>query len=305
MGTLRKRRTANDAEPPKKALTRAKPGTGNNSDFTDLTDRIKEVTSLGVIIAALFYGRAGTGKTTLGASFPKPLLHLDIREKGTDSIADLDQVNTVSVEDWDDFEKIYWFLKAGGHGYKTVVIDAVSQLQDFAVEKAQQDDGKQFELVTKRQWGAASGYLKTWIINYRDLVDEGINVVFLAHDRVHEGEEGEEGELTPTVGPRLMPSVASILTASVKLIGNTLIRETYEKLEGGKQRRIVSYCLRVGPHAYYETKIRQPKGSYTPDFLENPTYEKLVALMKGELKPEKEPAKKEPNPSQRKLLKRK
>lgn len=280
----------------------ATPAKKSNSDFDDVLERIKPVSSLGLVLAALFYGRAGTGKTTVAATFPKPLLHLDIREKGTDSISDLEDVDTLQVNDWDEFEQVYWYLESDQNKYKTVVIDAVSQLQDFAVEKAMLDDNKDpGELVTKRQWGQAAGKLKTWIINYRDLVDRGINVVFLAHDRVHEGEEGEEGELTPTVGPRLMPSVASVMTASVKLIGNTFIKEAHEKLDGGQVERQVVYCMRVGPHAYYETKVRQPKGSFTPGVIENPDYNNLVSLMKGEIKPE---PKKAPTTTTKKLLKR-
>lgn len=268
-----------------KKRTTAAPAKKSNSNFDAITDRIKPVTSLGLVLAALFYGRAGTGKTTVASTFPKPLLHLDIREKGTDSISDVEGVDTLQVNSWDEFEQVYWYLTSDQSKYKTVVIDAVSQLQDFAVEKALEEDGKSNEVVTKRQWGSAAGKLKTWIINYRDLVDHDINVVFLAHDRTREGEDGEDGELTPTVGPRLMPSVASVMTASVKLIGNTFIRETHEKLEGGKMKRSVVYCMRIGPHAYYETKIRQPKGSFTPDIIENPDYNVMVSLMKGELQP--------------------
>lgn len=283
----------------KKRTTTAAPAKKSNSSFDAITDRIKPVTSLGLVLAALFYGRAGTGKTTVASTFPKPMLHLDIREKGTDSIADVEDVDTLQINSWDEFEQVYWYLASDQNKYKTVVIDAVSQLQDFAVEKAMDEDGKSNEIVTKRQWGSAAGKLKTWIINYRDLVDRGINVVFLAHDRTNEGEDGEDGELTPTVGPRLMPSVASVMTASVKLIGNTFIRETHEKLEGGKMKRSVVYCMRIGPHAYYETKIRQPKGSFTPDIIENPDYNVMVSLMKGEFKPAPKP-----EPTNRKLLKK-
>jgi len=258
----------------------------NNSKFSDITDRIKPVTSLGLVLAALFYGKAGTGKTTVAATFPKPLLHLDIREKGTDSISDMEDVDTLSIEEWDQFEQVYWYLQSKENKYKTVVIDAVSQLQDFALLQALKDNGKgEGSAISMRDFGAAAGRLKTWIINYRDLVDQGINVVFLAHDRTNEGEEGEAGELTPSVGPRMMPSVASVLTAAVKIIGNTFVREAHEKLGGGKVERKVEYCMRVGPHAYYTTKVRQPKGGYTPDVIENPGYNALVSLMKGELKP--------------------
>lgn len=270
----------------KKLSTPSTPAPKNNSKFSAITDRIKPVTDLGLILAALFYGKAGTGKTTVAATFPKPLLHLDIREKGTDSISDLREVDSISIEDWDQFEQVYWYLKSKENPYKTVVIDAVSQLQDFALEAALAENGKAEDSpVSKRDFGVAAGKLKSWIINYRDLVDDEINVVFLAHDRTNEGEEGEDGELMPSVGPRMMPSVASVLTAAVKIIGNTFVKETHEKLDGGKMKREVVYCMRIGPHAYYTTKVRQPKGSYTPEVIENPGYNVLVSLMKGEIKP--------------------
>jgi len=276
--------------PVKKKLS--SPATKNNSKFADLQKRIQPVSSLGLTLACLFYGRAGTGKTTVASTFPKPILHLDIREKGTDSISDVKGVDTLQLEDWDDFEQVYWLLASKENKYKTVVIDPISTLQDFAMAQAMKDDGKrEGDLVTKRQWGAISGMMKTWITNYRDLVDKEINVVFLAHDRATDGEEGEDGELMPSIGPRLMPSVASVLNAAVKLIGNTFIRESHEKLGGGRVKRKVAYCMRVGPHSYYITKIRQPKGTFTPEVLEDPGYNDLVSIMKGDFEA---PAPKEP-----------
>ena len=252
------------------------------TEYGDIMSRIKPVHALELVLAALFYGRAGTGKTTISCTFPGPILHLDIREKGTDSVSDVKDLDTISLTEWEEFEQVYWYLASGEAPYKTVVIDAVSQLQDLALEKAMADEGKAGEKVSQRQWGVASGFMKTWIVNYRDLVDRGINVVFLAHDRVTEGDEGEEGELMPSVGPRVMPSVASILTASVKLTGNTFIREQVRKLEGGKIDRQVIYSMRLGPHAFYNTKVRQPKGSYVPDVLDNPSYDLLIRIMRGE-----------------------
>jgi|ERR1700758_1598601 len=257
----------------------------NSTKFDKIKELIKPVANQGLYVAALFYGRAGTGKTTVACSFPGPVLHLDIREKGTDSVTDIKGLDSMSITEWDEFEQVYWYIASGQSPYNTVVIDAVSQLQDLAVEKAMEDDGKEAgSLVTKRQWGVAAGYLKTWIINYRDLVDSKIHVVFCAHDRTTEGDEGEDGELNPSVGPRIMPSVASILTAAVKLTGNTFIRESIKKLEGGKIERNVIYSMRLGPHAFYSTKVRQPKGSYVPDVLDNPTFETLTQIMRGELK---------------------
>ena len=252
--------------------------------INDVSSLIQPVSARELILAALFYGRSSTGKTTVSSTFPKPILHLDIREKGTDSIADVKGIDTISVDHWDTLEDVYWFLKKNPK-YKTVVLDAATQLQDLAIDKCREEENNTGDdQVSKRMWGMVSGKMKTWIINYRDLIESGINVVFLAHDRTSEGEDGEDGELTPSVGPRLMPSVASVLTAGVTLTGNTFIRESMLKLPGGKLKRDVQYCMRLGPHAYYNTKVRMPKGSYVPEYLEDPTYEKLIQIMKGEFK---------------------
>ena len=269
----------------KKQPSGTTPSKTNNSKFADLEKRITPVADLGLVVAACFYGRAGTGKTTLACSFPGPILILDIREKGTDSVSDLENVDMLPVEDWGDIEKVYWYLKSNPTKYKTVIWDAVSAAQDYALIEALEKHGKsEGDQLSKRDFGVAGGLMKTWITNYRDLVEDGINVVFLAHDRTTDGQDGEDGELTPSVGPRLMPSVASALNAAVKMIGNTFIREVTEKKPGGKLKRTVSYCMRLGPHAYYATKIRQPKGSYVPEILEDPSYNDLVSLMKGQLK---------------------
>ena len=275
--------------------------TKKSTKYGDIVDRIKPVADQNLVIAALFYGRAGTGKTTLACSFPGPILHLDIREKGTDSVTDVKDLDSLAITEWEEFEQAYWYLASGTSPYKTVIIDAVTQIQDIAVEQAMLDDGKEAgSLVTKRQWGVAAGYMKTWIINYRDLVELGIHVVFIAHDRTTEGEESEDGELTPSVGPRIMPSVATILTAAVKLTGNTFIRESIKKLEGGKIERKVIYSMRLGPHAFYNTKVRQPKGSYVPEILDNPTFENLTEIMRGTFK---RPEVKSTTPVTKKLIK--
>lgn len=242
----------------------------------NLADRVKPVAEMTTGLSALFYGRSGTGKTTLSSTFPKPMLLLDINEKGTDSISDVEGVDVLSLQDWNDFEDVYWWVL--DQKYKTIVIDAISSLQDYAIEKVRGGDGP----ISKRTWGEASGLMKTWIVNYRDLIDRELNVVFLAHDRVSESEETEDGEMLPSVGPRVMPSVASVLTASVQLIGNTFIKEEVNRKKLGKLERNVDYCLRIGPHAFYETKIRQPKAVEAPAILRDPTYSKIFSLIHGE-----------------------
>ena len=250
-----------------------------------ITDRIKPVHALPRVLTALIYGRSGTGKTTFAASYPKPALVIDIREKGTDSISNIEGVDVVSVENWSEVEEVYWYLKSGeGTKYKSVILDQISSLQDLAMEHAMAEEGR--DVMSQRLWGVVSGLMKTWLLNYRDLQDNDMNVAFIAHDRVSKGGDSDEDDdsIDPQVGARLMPSVAGTLNGAVKVIGYTFVREVF--LEEDDKARQVEYCMRLAPHPYYTTKMRNPLGTTIPEYIVNPTYQRIVDLMvSGEVKP--------------------
>lgn len=218
-----------------------------------------------------------------------------MKEKGTDSIRKTKGIDVIRVTDWPEIEHIYYYLRDHKHEYKTVVWDTVSQAQQLCIKSYLEEKGKQVDEIGKwgtmsrRDWGSISSKMKEWITNYRDLP---MVVIFIAHDRVFnvdEEDQDDEGRLLPEVGPNLMPSVASTMNASVSIIGNTFVRERYERVKTKKrgqykEKRHVDYCLRVGPHSIYTTKIRKPKETVLPDVIEDPTYDKLVAYITGDWK---------------------
>jgi hypothetical protein len=254
-----------------------------------IESKIKDISELDFSLTALFSGPSGTGKTTLSATFPKKILLLDIREQGTDSISDVKGIQTVEIDSWDELEEIYWHIDENPEKWKTVVIDAVHAMQALAILKSKTLNGKsEDDQTSKRDFGTASGLMNQWIINFRDLSKKyGINVVFISHTRTDDPEgdsDDADGSITPIVGPNVMPSVGSTLTGCVKVVGHTFIRQTREKskIAGKKSKVKTEYALRVGPHAYYTTKIRNPKSKVVPDYLIDPSYEKIVQVMKGE-----------------------
>lgn len=260
----------------------------------DIGDRIKDLSEMPDYSSILLYGESGTGKTALSGTFPKPMLVLDIAEKGTKTIKQIPGIKGLLINDWDDLEDVYWYLYEGkGKGkFKTVCLDQVSQLQDLAIAKVRADRGmKESEPMSQRLWGNASGLLKTWLQNFRNLQDQGMHVVFIAHQRTFGGgDEEDENQIDPSIGARLMPSVSSFLNGAVSVIGNTFIRERF--IGKGKDReRKVEYCLRIGPHAVYRSKIRRPPSAgLLPDVIVNPTFEKLEKVSRGEslsVKPKK------------------
>lgn len=248
------------------------------------------------MLSALFYGRSGTGKTTISSTFPAPILVLDIGERGTDSIANVKDVDIVPIEEWSEFEELYWELESKSIKYKTVVIDALHSLQELGINEAKAQNGKNPEDQTsRRDFQTATNLLKTWLTHYRDLVDMGMNIVFLAHDRLTESDDEDEDEqINPEIGPRLMPSLSSAVCGMVNVIGHTFIREETVKPKkvGGKKTKYVHYCMRLGPHGYYTTKMRNPKEFKVPSYITDPDYDKIIAVRKGlELNSDKPKAK--------------
>ena len=248
----------------------------------------------------LVYGRSGTGKTQFMSTLPRPILFLDINEKGLDTIRGEKDIDVLRCETWDDFDDIFWALDDGLE-YASVVIDQITNLQDLGMAEIRDRAKKtSSELFTKKNWGELSGLLKTAISNYRGLSDR-YNIGFIAHERTFGGGDEEDDALEPSVGARVMPSVGSFIDGAVDVIGSTYIKESFTG-KGSKKERHVDYCMRIGPHAFYSTKVRRPvDAGPLPDFVVDPTFTKITNLIAG--KPTR--AKKKVTKKRKKVARRK
>lgn len=249
-----------------------------------ILDQATQVTELDEGLTFLFYGRSGTGKTTLGGTFPKPILLLDFNEKGTDSVSDVKGLKVLRINDWDEFVEVYEDLRDTDHGFKSVIIDALPGVQRAAISEAKRIARKKdSDQSSQRDMGEATRLMNVVLHDYRDLKELGINVAMNAHDRVRESDTDDGDAIAPEVGPNLMPGISKALMGAVDVIGVTFIRVEKEKKKlGVATKRNVDYCLRVGPHEVYNTKIRVPKGKPIPELIVDPTYDKIKAVIKGE-----------------------
>ena len=253
------------------------------SELPSVVRSIKGIEDLDENHTCLFYGKSGRGKTKTAASFPSPVLFIDINnEKGLKTVKQVKGLKFARVKTWKDFEDLYWWLR-DGQDYKTVVLDQITGLQDLGMKAVRQhfkmDDDEPFQGFKK--WGKLSGDMKTWLGHYRELSDL-YNVVFIAHERAFgEGEEGDD--MDPAVGARVIPSIGDFVSGACDIIGQSFIRSRKEKNAKGKTVSIPQYCMRIGPHPIYITKIRRPaEAGPLPEYVVDPTYQKLVKIESGE-----------------------
>ncbi len=262
----------------KRTVVKRKPMT-----TASIIDQIKPVTELKTNLVMMVYGRSGTGKTHFGSTFPRPILFIDTNERGTETIAQEEDVDVVRVTEWAEIDELYWGLlnHKTPTEYASIVIDQVSNLQDIGMTEVLRKSRKgRDETFTQRNWGQLSGMLKQFISDFRDLSDD-YNLLMIAHERVNEGGDEEEEAIEPSIGARVMPSVSAFLDGAVDSIGSTFIKERWET-EDKEEVRHVDYCMRIGPHAFYSTKIRRPvSAGPIPELIVNPTFKKIRDLTAG------------------------
>jgi hypothetical protein len=259
-----------------------------------ILDQIQSVSELETNLVMLVYGRSGTGKTHFGSTFPKPCLFIDTNERGTETIKQVEDVDVVRVTEWAQLDELYWGLvnKETDVEYASIVVDQITNLQDLGMAEVLRKSRKgRDETFTQRNWGQLSGMLKQTISDWRELADQ-YNLLFIAHERIDEPGDDEEESIEPTIGARVMPSVGSFLDGAVDSIGSTYIKERWET-EDKEEVRHVDYCMRLGPHAFYSTKIRRPvSAGPIPEFIVDATYDKIRHLIAGTKPQRKKPRRK-------------
>lgn len=130
-------------------------------------------------------GDAGMGKTTLAASFPKPVF---VRvEDGLQSIpSDMRPDALPVIKSVDHLWEQLFALAKDDHEYKTVVIDSVTKLESMFVEYVLKRDGKAKSINQAfGGYGAGTGAVTAMHGRVRKAAAvmnaRGISVVFVAH----------------------------------------------------------------------------------------------------------------------------
>ena len=242
----------------------------------------------------LIYSPPGHGKTSMlgtviGDPRLSPMLLIDF-EAGVQSIRskcrqvkldqlgkvkpDLNKVDVVKVTTWDDFDLVHNFLAKGEHGYKTVGLDSVSEMNYMNLQEAI-EDGKlkdsrhDPDVAEQRDYLRSATQMRRLIRCFRDL---DLHTIFTCGSQEAQDPNTKLMQIRPALTGKLALEVPGL----VDVVGYLAVSESEDK-DGNA---VVSRILLTQPTGKYMAKDRSEGGRLSP-YLENPTLPKILDIIEG------------------------
>ena len=164
----------------------------------------------------LLYGQAKSGKTSMSAMWPKPLLVAF--EKGYNALVG---VRPADVASWADFKAICRQLKKpeAKDIYETIVIDTIAIAYALCEKYILAREGVSAigDIGYGKGWGMLKDEFET---TFRELTQLGYAIVFIAHSKTKKTEyTDEEGNELDALAPDLPNAAYQIVNRMVDVIG--------------------------------------------------------------------------------------
>lgn len=192
-------------------------------------------------VVCTIVGDAGMGKTTLAAAFPRPVV---VRaEDGVQGVPEQIKPEALPVlGSVDDLWEQLTALCREDHGYKTVVIDSITQLEQMFVQHVVENDPKKPRTINQANGGYGAGWQAVGSMHQRvrkaasALVDKGVHVVFLAHADTTTVEP-PDGDPYTRYDLRLNKRSVAPYTDNVDVVGYLRL-QTYTTGDGERKKAI-------------------------------------------------------------------
>lgn len=164
----------------------------------------------------LVYGLSGVGKTRLaGSAFDVPelcpILLLNI-EGGDLTLRTLwPDLEAVRITSWDELKKVYESLKSGNHGYRTVVLDSVTEMQKLGMDHTmlQRHGDNDLAVPEIKEWNINVEQVRKYVRAFRDLPN--VNVIITALERVDIDKRTQMSRKKPSLSGKVADEVAGFL----------------------------------------------------------------------------------------------
>lgn len=214
--------------------------------------------------SVLVYGHTGVGKTGLGATAPKPIIldgEVDSAEVTVRAVGNPD-ARVVSITDMETLREVYNWLAHEDHGFETVVVDTLWEVQRMMMEegRSRYPQKRAFDRVmTQQDWGLISEDFRIFLNRLRALP---MHKVFTAHAQ---GISHETDVVKPLIQGKQMLSYAQ---RYMDLVGYMYLDED----EDGTSSR---YLMTKGTHSV----AAKNRGERLPPVIRSPNLTKIFRRM--------------------------
>ena len=237
-----------------------------------ILDSAVDIKELGQRNLWVIYGKSNTGKTHLAATFPKPLLYLQIGDDGSNTIANVEGVKAIPITTVEDLKSVAEELRKD-RKYRTVVVDTFSLVVTEWTSQKVVGKGKR---MTQQNWGDLKTDTEEIIKAWHRVAKNHI-VVLNCHESM-DNIEGMEDEIAPDVRPSVSKGARTYLEGMANF-GIHTIRISKEITKGNTTKTVVKYAADVGPNPYYWTKLQIDPSIKVPDRIINPSYDKIMSVI--------------------------
>lgn len=180
------------------------------------------------LINMMVYGDPGVGKTVFAGSASDvselaPVIYIDV-EGGTLSLRErYPDVDVLRIRNFEELGRVYAELRAGNSGYKTVVLDSITEIQKFGMYSImgaalKKDPDRDPDLPGIGEWGKNTEQMRRLIRAFRDLPMNTIFIALAAQERDKRGNVLNK----PSLSAKLSNEVAGFLDIVVYMYRKTI-----------------------------------------------------------------------------------
>lgn len=222
----------------------------------------------------VIWGRSASGKTNLLASFPKPLLYLQMGDDGTNSIKDIEGIDVIKVKSISHLKTLLQDARMDKK-YETVAADTFGMFVNLWIDENAISKKKK---MTQQMWGDLQVDMNE-CIKSSHILAQIKNVVLTFHE-ISDSYEGMEDEIAPDIRPNLNKASRSFLEGMANYgIHTTILSKT--KMINDVEEVVQVYACHLGGNPYYWVKTQKPASVKLPKVMLNPTYTKITNKLKG------------------------
>lgn len=256
-----------------------------------ILDSVKGISQLPQNKLDVIMGFPGSGKTTLAATYPKPLLYIQIGDDGGGIVMndysdnDIKQIVLENDQTTSLYMKLLSLLNeleaSNGSGFKTVVLDAYSSIEETMIQAATATKGRPLN------WDER-GAITQAMINLRDRIvslskKTPTTYVEITHLKQTESTDNITGESSIRYIPKMSSNNGNIMLERANNVMYCARKVCSNPTDGKPEVKFLTY---IGAHPNIDTKFRykseflqENKGLY----IEDCTYEKIQNLIHNKL----------------------